>query len=363
MLACCSRRKSSTSVQGDPKDASNSGKDMSSIFIVGATGYIGGSLLIQLRKSHPGAKITALVRSPADLRAVGQTGATPVQGTFSDHDKIAEYASHADMVVNAGSSDDKDMILAVLRGLKERKEAGKDVGILIHVSGSMVFLDDAEGSFNPEGKVWNDSNEEHIRSITESVVHGPVDVAILKAGEEGYVNTYIMCPALVYGVGTGPVAKDTMFYRNLVKASIQSRVVTYVGEGSNVNGSVHINDFVSLFQLISELALAGPPTNSAYARYFFVTSGKFTAKPLVSQIAKLFHERGFTDSPEPRSVTFEEAKGKNHMRAGNTRMQADRSFALGWKPAEPTCFDTLEADIESVSKTILKGPPLLECRL
>lgn len=114
-----------------------------------------GSLLIQLRKSHPDAKIIALVRSATDLPAICEAGAIPLEGTFSDHDKIAECASHADMVVNAGSSDDKDMVLAVLRGLKERKEAGRDVGIFIHVSGSSVFLDDAEGSFDPEGKVWN----------------------------------------------------------------------------------------------------------------------------------------------------------------------------------------------------------------
>ncbi|TDL17414.1 NAD(P)-binding protein [Rickenella mellea] len=362
MLSCCSRRKPSISIQGDRKEMSNLSVVMSSVFLLGATGYIGGSLLIQLRKSHPGAKITALVRSPADLPVICEVGAIPLEGTFSDYDKIAECASHADMVVNAGSSDNKDMILAVLRGLKGRKEAGRDIGIFIHVSGSSVFLDDAEGWFDPEGRVWNDSNEEDIKSIGDSVVHGPVDVAILKAGEDGYVYTYIMCPALVYGVGSGPVAKDTNFYRNLLKASVQSGVATYVGEGSNVNGSVHISDFVLLFGLISELSLAGPPNNSAYARYFFATSGKFAAKPLVSQIARLFYEKGFTISPEPQSVTFEEAKGKNYMRAGNTRMQADRSFALSWKPVQPTCFDTLETDIESVSKTISKASPLQECK-
>lgn len=43
---------------------------MASIFILGATGYIGASFVTRLRQEIPNARLTALVRNPAHVGAL-----------------------------------------------------------------------------------------------------------------------------------------------------------------------------------------------------------------------------------------------------------------------------------------------------
>lgn len=58
---------------------------------------------------------------------------------------------------------------------------------------------------------------------------------ILKAGEEGYVNTFIVAPPGVFGRGNGPVGKAGLF---MLGNYIRQGAVTYVGEGSNLCSTV-----------------------------------------------------------------------------------------------------------------------------
>ena len=53
---------------------------------------------------------------------------------------------------------------------------------------------------------------------------------MLKAGEDGYVNTFIIAPAAVFGRGGGPVKKIGPY---LVGQYVQRGAASYIGEGSN----------------------------------------------------------------------------------------------------------------------------------
>ena len=146
---------------------------MSSIFILGATGYIGGqftsspflmnhlifvflgTFIVALKRTNPSLNITALVRSPTHFPAISAAGATPVQGDFSEHDKLADLAEQADVVVNAADADDIKVTDALLKGLKRRKEGGKGVGALVHVSGTAVFMVEGSGKREEGLKVWD----------------------------------------------------------------------------------------------------------------------------------------------------------------------------------------------------------------
>ena len=55
--------------------------------------------------------------------------------------------------------------------------------------------------------------------------------SILKAGNEGYVNTFIVCPSAVVGKGSGPVKT---FNPYLIRAYTSMGKGVYVGEGSNI---------------------------------------------------------------------------------------------------------------------------------
>ncbi|TDL19365.1 NAD(P)-binding protein, partial [Rickenella mellea] len=280
---------------------------MFTIFLLGATGYIGGSILVELKNVYPDATINALIRSPSHNDAIRAAGAHPVQGSFGDLDVIEEQASKADLVINAADSDTIDLMNAIMRGLKRRKESGAGTPSFIHTSGGGVFLDGTmSGKYHNDSKVWTD-DEEDIKLITPKMLHGQVDAPLLKAGEAGYANTYIICPTAVHGIGKGPVAKITGIYRYIWGATLEIGAVPYIGEGSNVTSFVHVDDVVALFIKVISLALAGPPTTSPYERYFIATTEDTTYEEFANACAKAIHATGKIPTAVPKSITAEEA--------------------------------------------------------
>ena len=59
------------------------------------------------------------------------------------------------------------------------------------------------------------------------------DFRILKAGEEGYVTNFTICPVNIVGAGSGPIAVPSQFIKLLVSFLLQYQRPTYPGEGSS----------------------------------------------------------------------------------------------------------------------------------
>jgi hypothetical protein len=116
-----------------------------------------GSVLVALRKAHPDLKVTAVVRNPAHVDAVRRLGVEVIQGSFSDINLITLHARESDITINTASSDDLELTNAILAGHKARVvEDKKDPAILLHTSGTAIFMDDGkEGKHDPDSKVWN----------------------------------------------------------------------------------------------------------------------------------------------------------------------------------------------------------------
>ena len=93
-------------------------------------------------------------RSRQGISFTGLPKVEAVKGTFADLDLITKLASEADVVINTADSDSLELINALLRGLQQRHDKER-VATLIHTSGAGVFLDDAQGSYNPGGRVWS----------------------------------------------------------------------------------------------------------------------------------------------------------------------------------------------------------------
>jgi hypothetical protein len=116
-----------------------------------------GTVLVDLIKTYPDLKITALVRNASHIEAVRNLGVNVVQGTFSDAELISSRARAADITVNAADSDDTSLTEAILAGQKARVvQDGKPPPVLLHTSGAAVFSDGGkEGKHDPNGKIWN----------------------------------------------------------------------------------------------------------------------------------------------------------------------------------------------------------------
>jgi hypothetical protein len=152
------------------------------IFYIGATGYIGGkyhysttstiitgpdlttslplgAVLADLAQAYPDIRVTALVRNPAHSAALTANNnvVDVVEGSFSDTALITSKARDADITINTGDSDGVELTKAILVGQKLRvTEDLKSPAALLHVSGVAVFADGTtDGKHDPQAKVWN----------------------------------------------------------------------------------------------------------------------------------------------------------------------------------------------------------------
>jgi len=132
------------------------------IFLLGATGYIGGSILTALLAlPSPPSLITCLVRDPRKAELL-ENISTPegvkvkaLIGSLAEKGNkasITETAENSDVVVNAATSDEVDWLRPVFEGIRRRKEKNGVETVFIHTSGTGMFHDDARGMY-AAGKV------------------------------------------------------------------------------------------------------------------------------------------------------------------------------------------------------------------
>jgi len=321
------------------------------IFITGATGYIGGTVLSRLL-THPSAssfKIKALVRSPeksAKLQSAANNISTVV-GSLSEEVKVTEAAEGADVVFSTASADDLGGMKAILSGLKKRYEKTGRRSILIHTSGTGVLVDDqrAKGMYATD-KIYSDTDIEAIESLPLKAWHRAVDVEIVKADTEGYAKTYIILPSMIYGVPTGPIADlggDVQHLHSIllpifIKASLGRGQAAVVGEGKNIWPNVEIGEIADLYIIIYDAILLDPSTAHGREGFYFGENDEYTLYEVCKAISEAMLARGKGQTLEPTSFTDEEYKKTPLLVffGTNSRCRADRSRSIGWKPVKTT---------------------------
>lgn len=160
-----------------------------------------------------------------------------VVGDFSDAEKVGALSKEHDIAVNAGNSFTGDLVAAIIAGQKA-KEPGH-ASKLIHISGAGNFIDfGTSGNFNPDSKVWNDSIVEDIQAVHKDMFNGQSDILVLEAGTNNAVETYIVCPSVVYGGAS--ISSPTMGigYGLITGNAKPLGYVPYVGEGTALVSTV-----------------------------------------------------------------------------------------------------------------------------
>ncbi|EJD07987.1 NAD-binding protein [Fomitiporia mediterranea MF3/22] len=351
------------------------------VLVLGATGYIGGSVLVSLVKSHPNVKFSTVVRmstagapdtfaafakqSNIDLGSNATTrsssvadkfraiGVETVIGSLDDLELVTRLSAESDIVINAADCDNVDLLNALLEGQKRRKAQRKPAGSIVHTSGAFIFVDNSEdGKFNANGKLWTDS-EEDIRALTTSMPHCQVDVPLMKASEAGVVNSFIICPSGVYGTCTGPIERDSLIFRAVIPDYLSQKRAYYVGEGTNRYEWVHLGDLVSLFDKVFKLALdalSSPPATSPYERYYIASTTPVPWKDVSERLARELHKRGFIESPKPTVISPEGLSFLPRLLASSLNTRGFRGEEIGWKPKHITFSE--EAFNEQVGVTL-----------
>ncbi|CAO3690316.1 unnamed protein product [Umbelopsis ramanniana] len=329
-----------------------------SIYLSGATGFIGGSILNALLETKK-YSITALVRSEEKAKALNKIGVKTVIGTLDDFDIIEEQTYRADLVITSANCDHLGEAKAVVAGLRRKlKDTGKK-GVYLQTSGTSILNDDSNGMY--EGKeIYSDLDTEKVNAIPASKPHRHVDTYLIDNSAD--YDLVIIAPPLIYGEGTGP--KDVSNGHSaqiprVIRQGLKTGAIQQVGEGKHFWSDVHVKDLADLYAIVAERLLARDLKTLGREGYFFAETGEFQWCDMYSHLAKYLHQIGALKTDKPQSVTTDAEFVKAYEDLGwkvglshNSRSRAEKGRALGWKPTHKA--DDVFTDAEREARIYAK---------
>ncbi|WEB44295.1 NAD-dependent epimerase/dehydratase family protein [Streptomyces yunnanensis] len=293
------------------------------VFVTGASGYIGGSVANRLVEA--GHEVIGLARTENRAKALRASGIAPVLGTLDDRETLTRAAHTADAVINAADSDHRGAVETLTDALAG---TGKT---LLHASGSSIVGDDARGeateqtfteaALSPAGS-WQPEPDKAPRVA--------IDRLVLAAAERGIRST-VLCSSLIYGHGYG-ISRDSVQLPRLANQARKSGVVRYIGTGSNIWSTVHIDDVIDLYVLALESA---PPGS-----FYFAENGEASFATMAQAIADnlgLGTAQSWDIDSAIQEWGYEPAV---YALGSNSRVRGTRARdQLGWKPQHDSVTD------------------------
>ncbi|KAI0368803.1 NAD-P-binding protein [Pilatotrama ljubarskyi] len=338
------------------------------IFLTGATGYIGGSVLRRLLEhpNHDSFEIVALVRNAEKAKLLEtKFGVKTVLGSLQDLDKLSTLAENAHIVIQTADCDNTDAIKAILSGLKKRHEKTGDLPILIHTSGTGEFIDDARGEYVSE-TFYSDLDIPKIEALPDNAPHRPVDLLVVAADTEGYVRSHIIMPSLIYGIASGPLFDagianpHSIAIPLLVRIALQRGSVGVMGKGVTRWGHVHINDTADLYIRLID-ALLRTPEKVSHGRlgYYIAENGDCSMRELLEGIAEALvalgriRTSGLVPYAREELAKYFGSEYLANFLFTNSRCKAERArLELGWAPkyTQKDVFSTLKPEVEIIAQ-------------
>ncbi|KUJ22707.1 NAD dependent epimerase/dehydratase family protein [Mollisia scopiformis] len=321
------------------------------ILVLGATGYIGGSILTELidRGLADSHEISALVRKPYHASILKDQGINPIIfKDLDDFDTIRDAAKDHDIVVAAASARHEGCAKACLMGLGERQKSTGKVMHYIHTSGASMVGDWPITKKRVDTKVYSDKHD----NIFEIEKEWPdslspvrkVNQFVVDCGEQEDVKTYVVPPPLIFGPGTGFFTLGFGQVHMVAQLALKKKQSVMIGHGEGIWSRIHIKDLSNLYYLLTQAVLDGKKDlPNGKAGYYFTENGDQSWKFISEKIGLIGKELGVFDTDEVASVTLQEAADEFYdgdlidaeaVLASNARTKADNARdVLGWTPA------------------------------
>lgn len=292
---------------------------MNTIFLTGATGFIGGSIAARLLLE--GYRVRGLVRSPESAKQLEQRGIEPVIGSLDDDALLTSQARLADGVINTASSDHVGAVRALMAGLERSSKP------FLHTSGSSVVGDDARGSRRSEVIFDEDST---LVVAPDKQPRREIDVSVLDAAQRGF-RSVVICPSLIYGVGHG-MNRNSVQIPFLAANAVTQGAVQIVGQGMNVWSNVHVDDVVDLYVRALKHAPGGA--------FYFAEQGEASFRELGEALAQRLG-LGEVECLDPEIAAERWGRSKAYFSLGsNSRVRARRARReLAWSPRQSSAVD------------------------
>lgn len=245
------------------------------ILLLGATGYIGGTVLHHLTRSSALAgcpPISVLVRGAdrADkLKSVyGDQISTVPLTALDDLDLITRAASEHDIVINAGTGFHPPSAEALVHGLAKRKTATSGEGAvpqwIIHTSGNSNIADDPLHGDRYHDDFWlEDSDPLRIYELMKEkearkpYLQRTAELAVLEAGSRlGVGATSLQIPA-IFGPGRGLFSAAEALVPTMMRFVLDRGYGPRLGDGTAQLGFVHVDDLAALYVRVVEEIIEG----------------------------------------------------------------------------------------------------------
>ncbi|KAK8869442.1 hypothetical protein IAR55_000006 [Kwoniella newhampshirensis] len=315
------------------------------ILILGAAGYLGGTFLTEILKTHDTSDITALIRDSSKQSLFEPAKINTVVGTVEDINLLRSLVEANDIVVNfavpfAGGD---ESIKAIVEGLEKRAATSSIKPILLQTSGTGSVMYGSNGEAGTD--VWKDSDHDRWEALPDTAFFHSGDRIVARAAQRGIISAYIIMSPTVYGQGTGPGNKLSLQIPAYVRYAKRTGQAGYIGKGENIWGNVHVQDLIDLYLLVMGHALKSPSATAAeagshgWSNLIYGGLKQHTWKPVIELIGDQLFARG--DIPNKSAISLDEGAGDMYMFGTNSFMEvSEKAKALGWSQKQP---DILEA--------------------
>ncbi|NEB38514.1 NAD-dependent epimerase/dehydratase family protein [Streptomyces sp. SID14515] len=278
------------------------------IFVIGATGFVGGHLVRHLVAE--GHTVTGLARTESAAGHLAARGVTPCAADLdARRPEAIEAARRADAVIYAAQPA-PDLESAAVRELADALSGtGKT---FVFLSGSGVLMRRTAGAWSPD--IFAEQDTFTTEPLAE-YRRAAEDTVLATAGNG--VRSMVIRPGLIWGPGDH--GHISMIYQSVAATG----AACYVGEGLNTYSHVHIDDVTRLFSLALDKGTSG----GLYHAVAGETPNRWIAERVAADL----------DVPA-RSVTPDEAAdvwgefGALIMAASSRIRAVTSQQELGWQP-------------------------------
>jgi len=331
------------------------------ILLTGATGFVGGSVLTALLNS-PSLKtqqITCLLRSSSAASTLTATYGDRIQtllyNGLDDTTTATTAAASHDIVIYCTLSHHTPGILALIRGLAQRKATTGQPVWFVHTSGTSNLGDlPVSGKYlhTPPDREFDDARDdvyafERERDAVVPYFQRTAELAAIDTGMELGVKTVVIMSPTIYGVGTGLFNRASIQVPACVRTALMGGRSVVIGEGAGVWDHVHVEDMAALYQVVVEKIVDknGEGVPAGRKGILFCANGRHSWKEVAQGVADALVEAGKMEDRTVVSMGLADAAkvsaavngmtNEDMIEAGiasNSRTVSTVGRKLGWVP-------------------------------
>ncbi|KAH7408891.1 hypothetical protein BKA64DRAFT_383831 [Cadophora sp. MPI-SDFR-AT-0126] len=341
------------------------------IFLTGATGYIGGSILSLLLKPEsgivPAHSISVLIRGEEKAQTFKDLGVTPILfKSLDESELLRKVASEHDIVIHTASGYHTSSAKSLILGLGDRVAATGAKVHYFHTTGTSNLGDQPITGAYSESHIFSDTEDiyayEKKREALQPYGQRTTDITAIETGLAVNVPTTLIMSPTIYGVGTGQFNKLSIQVPSMMRYALAAGKVEMIGSGEGAWDYVHVTDLAELYLILLKRVLAGEEVPVGEKGVLFSSSGWFQWKDIARGIADALFGIGALKTKEIESITVEEgAKWTNGDKltaelgfASNSRTVSDIGFSLGWKPVKTDA--DFKAHFLEEAKLVVENP-------